>query len=260
MKRRTFKILIFGLTALLSVLTAIIYLSSRKASKSAICTELRVSFDEDYNFVTEADVKEWIEKEYGHYIGQRLDSMDLFSIENMIDRQVAVKKSEVYVTPDGALNVSIAQMEPAIRLEGESFSFYADESGCLFPLQKDCEFSVPVIRGAIPVNYRKGYKGFPENDREMRWVKDLIVMSSFISSDKRWKELGKDIRVEGNGDVVIKFKDVEEKVILGYPENVISKMKRLAVYMDVIKPAKAGDGGRYGTVNLKYKGQIVCRK
>ena len=59
------------------------------------CTGLSVTIlDSTVNrFVTRADVEKFLNKEYGNYIGQHIDSIDLCKVEKIIDSRSAVYKS-----------------------------------------------------------------------------------------------------------------------------------------------------------------------
>ena len=73
------------------------------------CAGVKVEFTDDFNFVTAKDVEGYLDKGYGAYIGQRLDSVDLQKVESILDNKSAILKAEAYTTPDGYLNVRIRQ-------------------------------------------------------------------------------------------------------------------------------------------------------
>ena len=49
----------------------------------------------------------------------------------------------------------------------------------------------------------------------------------------------------------------EEKFIFGFPEKWEEKFKRIEKYYKYI--ASREEGKKYSTVNVRYKGQIICR-
>lgn len=258
MKGNPTRILMWTVTALLVVATAFLCLESREVRRQRVCEGMRVTFTDKFNFITEDDVKGWVERDYGHYVGKNLDSLDLCRIEKIVDGEAAVLKSEVFTTADGMLNVSVSQREPVLKLMRDDYGFYVDERGYIFPLQKNYDSPVPVIYGHIPISCTPGYKGKITDPKEEMWMKQTLDMMNRMSSIKRWKGYVEKISVSEQGDMIIKPVEGKETVIFGPPERYMKKLHLLGVYYDVIKPSK--EEGYYGTVNVKYRDQIICRK
>ena len=81
------------------------------------CSGLKVEFADKFNFVTAEDIEGYLNKEYGAYIGQRLDSVDLMKVETILGMKSAILRAEAFTTPDGKLNVKIYQREPSVRFQ-----------------------------------------------------------------------------------------------------------------------------------------------
>jgi len=258
MKEKLANILLFLILTIFAVGTAALCIYSRKQDSQKVCEYMKVYFKDDFNFVTEEDIKSWIVGGFGNFVGQKLDSMDLCKMEQYLDGKTAIKKSEIYTTPDGAINIIITQRKPVLRFEKKDFGFYVDDRGYVFPLQKRYEAQVPVVSGEIPVSFGPGYKGELMSKREAEWMRGIIKLMNFVSNSKRWSGYSERLMVEGNGDIVLKALEGKEKIIIGSPERMEEKFNYLEKYYDVIKPSKPD--GYYSTVNLKYHGQIVCRR
>jgi len=258
MKEKLANTLLWLALAILIAGTLVLCISSRKQDAQKVCTNMRVYFKDDFNFVTEGDIKTWLESGFGHYVGQKLDSMDLCGMEVFLDGKTAIRKSEVYTTPDGAINIIITQREPVLRFQKKDIGFYVDERGYVFPLQKRYEARVPLVSGNIPVSCGPGYKGELKNAREAAWMRSIIALMDYISNSRRWSGYSERLTVEENGDIVLKALEGKEKIIIGSPDRIEEKFEFLGKYYDVIRPSKPD--GYYATVNLKYRGQIVCRR
>ena len=87
------------------------------------------------SFVSEADIKKYLDKEFGGYIGRSLDSLDLVKAEKIIDGRSAVKKSHAFVTRDSLLRINVTQRRPVVRFQKPDGGFYADAEGYIFPLR-----------------------------------------------------------------------------------------------------------------------------
>ena len=140
----------FAVLALLLAALAQLAGSARYERGVVLCDGLDIQILDDYEFVTEEDVKGFIDKKYGTYIGVRLDSLDLDRIEKLLEEKGVVLKSEAWVTRDGMLHVSILQRRPVLRFQRGEQGFYMDRTGYVFPLHKSYTADVPVIEGPIP--------------------------------------------------------------------------------------------------------------
>ena len=251
--------LLAGIGALLLVAAAALLHASSVGRVSKVCEGLKVEYADKYRFVTQDDVKSYIEEYYGSYIGQRLDSVDLARIEKIIDDQSAVLKSQAYTTDDGFLNVKLTQREPYLRFQkGNDCGFYVDERGYIFPLQDNFTSHVPIIDGAIPVTYSQGYKGKAVTPEEEEWIDGIITMTGMISRNKIWRDGIVQIHVRDNGDLVLLPREGWERFIIGGSDRMDEKLALIGKYYEYIKPAR--DSAYYSTVNVKFKDQIICRK
>ena len=222
------------------------------------CSGLKVEFADKFNFVTAEDIEGYLNKEYGAYIGQRLDSVDLMKVETILGRKSAILRAEAFTTPDGKLNVKIYQREPSVRFQKGDNGFYADSEGFLFPLQDNYRSKVPIIDGDIPLSIESGYKGQPKTESERDWLQKVIAMVGYIQGSKTWSENISQISVRKNGDLVMVPRHGKELFILGQPVDIEDKFSRIGKYYSSIVPEKGE--GYYSTVNVKFDGQIVCRK
>lgn len=247
------------LTCLLLAGGLCVLLATSKAHRQLItCKGLKLEYADVHRFVTEDDVKAWLEKDYGNYIGQRLDSVGLDRIEKILSDQSAILKSEAYTTEDGMLNIRITQREPVLRFQQGETGFYVDDRGYLFPLQENFTAPVPIVDGAIPIGYTSGYKGKARTEKEQRWVRDVIALMGWIRKSKTWREAFVQISVSKGGDLVMVPREGDERFIFGQPDDVADKFDLIGRYYEYILPARGA--GFYKTVNVKYDKQIICRQ
>lgn len=223
------------------------------------CEAVSIVFVDDYNFVSEEDIKGYLDQHYGAYIGQRLSEIDLSKIEKILDVRSAILKSEAYITDDGTLHIVVSQREPILRFQKGNDGFYVDERGFIFPLQKNYSAEVPVIEGNVPIFYNSGYKGEPKTEKDAKWMQDVLYMMNYMKKSRAsWLNRISNIMVEENGDFVLRPIEGKEKFIFGYPDNIEEKFAKMDRYYQDIKPTK--EENYYSSVNLKYDKQIVCRK
>ena len=108
-----FTILIAILAALLAGICSLLAFSASQRHLQT-CNALEVEFADTMRFASEEDIKGYLDSHYGSYVGQRLDSVDLCRVERILDDRGAIRKSEAYTTPDGALHIRIFQSEPNV--------------------------------------------------------------------------------------------------------------------------------------------------
>ena len=258
MKKGLRIILITALFCALGLICFGIFRMNENRRREIACTGVKVEFADKYNFVTAQDVEGYLKKDYGAYIGQRLDSVDLLKVETILNSKSAILKTAAYTTPDGFLNVKIYQREPVVRFQRGNVGFYADERGFLFPLQENYTSRVPIIDGEIPLETGSGYKGEPKGDAGKKWLSEIISLVKFMDASGIWAENIVQITVRSNGDLVMIPREGKERFIFGQPVEIEDKFLKITKYYTAIVPEKGKD--YYSTVNVKYNGQIVCRK
>jgi cell division protein FtsQ len=246
--------------ALLAGILVASYIAGKESRKGLVCKGLEVAIMDslENSFVSKKDVKKYLDKEYGRYVGKNLDSIDLVKIEKIIDGRSAVKKSQAYVTKDSLLRIEITQRKPVVRFQKKDGGFYADEDGFIFPLQASYASHVQIIDGAIPLAANSGYKGAIADPKEKEWFDRIMEIVNFIEKDRTWKDKIVQISVREDGDLILIPREGRERFLFGQPEDVEEKFSKMEKYYTHILPAKGE--GHYRTVDLKYKGQIVCRE
>lgn len=245
-------VLIFG-----SIAAAVI--AGKSSRKDLKCTGLKITVLDslENDFVSAADIRRFLDREYKGYLGTRLDSMDLCKIESIIDGRSAVKKSEAYVTKDGILHINVTQRKPVVRFQKPEGGFYADIEGFVFPLQSSYASYVQIVDGEIPINMKSGHKGMIENPKEKVWFDKVMNVVRYIEANRSWKDRIVQIHVSKGGELTLIPREGKEQFIFGQPECIEEKFGKMAKYYTSIAP-NAKDKN-YKTVNLEYEGQIVCR-
>ncbi len=223
------------------------------------CLGLRVEIADSAvnSFVTAADVRKYLDREYGEYIGQSLDSIDLVRVEHIIDGRSAVHKSQAYTTRDGMLNIRVTQRTPIVRFQKSDGGFYADAEGFLFPLQSSYSSRVQVVDGDIPLKANSGYKGQLTDKKEKQWLNDVLAVINYMETSRTWKDKIVQITVSDGGELTLVPREGNEKFHFGQPTGIEEKFERMAMYYSHILPEKGS--GKYTSVSVEFDGQIVCR-
>ena len=179
-------------------------------------------------------------------------------IENLLEGRSAIRGCEAYVTGDGVLHIRVSQREPIVRFQTANNGYYADSQGFIFPLQKNDAARVPVIDGAVPLTVARGFKGTPERETERRWLAEAIRLVGFMEQDRTWRHFFSQVTVLPGGDLVLIPNTGRERFLFGPARDIEAKFGRIRTYYEAVVPA--GEPDRYGSVNVKYDKQIICKK
>ena len=247
------------LTVACMAVLLVVLRASAKERHQVLCKDVAVTITDslERRFVTKQDVKDFL-KEYGNYNGQRIDSVDLKRIENLLEGRSAIRNCEAYVTGDGVLHIGVSQREPVVRFQTAGNGYYADREGFIFPLQKNDAARVPVIDGAVPLKVARGYKGRPGSEAERRWLAEAIRLVGYIGQDKTWNHFFGQATVLPGGDFVLVPNEGRERFLFGPARDLEAKFGRIRTYYEAVVPA--GEPDRYGSVNVKFDKQIICKK
>lgn len=255
--KKALKYLLFALAlALFLCVTALVLTQARERRRLMTCKSVEIIFKDTLNFVSEDDVRGYLKRDCPVFIGQRIDSIRLYEIEKALDSRSAILSTQAW-TSDSTLHISIVQREPVARMETADHAFYIDDRGYIFPVQGDCGKSFPLIQGRLPLYEPVGYKGLPSTEEGRQWVEKMIYLIAYMKKNK-WDARIAKMNVLPDGDIVMIPVEGRENYIFGRPENVPEKFARINDYCKRIKPAVEEDC--YTSVNVKYKGQIICRK
>jgi cell division protein FtsQ len=235
------------------------FIAGRQLRDGCICEKLEVIITDslENNFVSADDVRMFLDRGYGQYTGVPIDSVNLLKIEKIVNGRSAVRESHAYMTKDGTLHIEVTQRRPVVRFQKKDGGFYADAQGYIFPLQSSFASHVQVIDGNIPLAANSGYKGEISDPEEREWFRQVMTLVNYMENRKEWRDKIVQIHVNGDGDFVMIPRKGNERFILGQPDFLEDKFKKLKKYYTAIVPEKGS--GKYEVVDLRYKGQIVCR-
>ena len=188
-------------------------------------------------------------------VGKPREEARLTGIEDLLESRSAIRHSDVSISRDGILRVSITQRRPLLRIQSASGAFYIDDTGYIFPWVSTFTSYVPVVSGNIPVKLEEGYRGVP--DQENRgWVDGITELAHYLDRHPVWNSQIQQINVEKNGDIVFYTVVGDQKIIFGSADNIDYKFAKLKTFYRQIVPVYGWE--RYSAVNLKFSDQIIC--
>ena len=229
--------------------------SSRRSLATCQGLSTVIADSSSLRFISPDDVKGWM-ADYGTYIGQRLDSVDLDKVETIIRGKSAVDEAEAWLTDDGYIHITLTQRRPAIRFAGSGGSgFYSDASGFVFPLHPGFSARVPVVDGDFPVKVEEGYKGEIEDPEQRLWLLRAIGLVEYMKGTVWEGNIGQ-ITASRNGEITMVPREGSERFLFGQPVDLKRKFTRMGVYYTAVAPSRETPPE---TVDLRFSSQIICK-
>ena len=250
-----------GLSLLTIALGAYFYFAmqlQRRYADKEVCREIKVTLlDSAQNrFVTKTEVIDIIENFAGHPIGKKNSEINLANIELLLNKRSAIRGSQASLYRNGTLAIDITQRRPLLRIHTQNGGFYVDETGYIFPLVESFSSYVPIVTGNVPLDLNVDHRGNAAGEEE-RWINKLVELGIFLNNNPFWNAMIEQIYIAQNGDVILCPKVGNLEVIFGDLNNIEEKFHRLLAFYKNIAPHEGW--GKYSSVNLKYKKQIVCK-
>ncbi len=235
------------------------YILREKGRSEEVCKSFKVTLlDSSLNrFVTKDEVVDIIEGYHnGKTIGMKIDSVKLKDLEMLLNKKSAIKESEVFINRDGTVNIEITQRKPIIRIETLSGGYYIDESGYIFPLIENCTSFVPIVTGNLPVDITEKRELIGKDSVE--WINKFVKLGKYLEQNAFWNAQIEQIYFEKENCAELYTRVGDQKIVFGDIKDIEPKFKKLyAFYLNAL-PELGWD--RYSSIDLSFKGQIVCKK
>jgi len=233
----------WGVIKFLVIASLIVFIFgfSKQRNKVRKITKIDIEFkDENRLFITENMVNKMLiqNKDSATSIGK--ETLDLNKMEKRLLENPMIKNADVFVTVDGVLGANVIQRRPLARVEGNP-NFYLDEDGKNMPLSAVYSARVPIITGISESQY-------PE-------VTELVKK---ITNDEFMKEYVVGLDVSDEGDVFLRIRKNEIKVLFGKSEEIETKFQKFKAFYKLTKKDSLLDN--YSLINLKFKDQVVATK
>ena len=248
----------FGVMAYLIVVLGLV---SDKVNKSP-CQSLHIEIMDsaDNHFVSGNDIYNLIIQDQTNILGGELGKINTKELEGKIRNTPFVKKTEVFKSSNGKLNVCVTQREPIIRVIDErGAGYYIDKEANIMPLGEYYTARVMVANGW---NLAGGVPGDNlielKDDAEYRKIYELYQLGIFIYNDNFWRAQIEQIYLTQSGEFQLIPRVGAHIIEFGDISNCQGKFNKLyALYNQGFK----NEGwNQYLKIDLKYENQVVCTK
>ena len=166
------------------------------------------------------------------------DSLDLNMLEYQLRTVPELEKVEIFISPERELVFELTERKPLFKVIGDGL-FFSDINGVLFPYKKFDSLSYPQFLSSSSSH---------------------SLESTAILIDKLYKDsfLSREIKsiYKRDNQYILDLTSYNFQVILGKPNNVREKIKKLKVfcaYKNIKDSTK-----KYKKINLSYNDQVVA--
>ncbi len=228
-----------------AVLIALYYFAT-KNSDNEMCKDVSITINHktEESLLIEKDIYKILGYPAGksQVIGKKAGDLKMNDMENILTKNMTIQKAEVYIGISGDLKIEITERNPILRVIPDARTgYYICDDGTKIPLSNN------YTPDLIPAT------GFM-NDKIDR---KLYYIVGFVNNNSFWKEQIQQFFVSENQDVsFVPFTGVHE-VILGDTSNLDEKFKKLEVFYK--KGLSKLGWNKYKLINLKFKGQVICK-
>ncbi len=204
--------------------------------------------------ISERDVRQALLRSFGNTLeGTELALLEVERMERVLEEDPFILDAEIYVDQKNVLHVTIIQREPLVRiLDNNGGNYYLDKNGVKMPASKNFAARVLVATGNL-APYT------PEFRRKKKsTLKDLFNLTNTLMEDEFLANFIQQVHVNNAGDFILVPLIGDQKIVLGSTRKLEDKLRRLKIFYQEGMPYEGWR--KYETINLKYNGQVVCKK
>jgi cell division protein FtsQ len=206
------------------------------------------------DLIKEKDVREILRRSLDRDLeNARLGQVEVARVEELLNQDPFVQKSEAFVDANNDLNIKIEQRTPLLRIiDNTGQNYYLDKNGIRMPMSRYYSARVPIVTGAIPA-YMNDFL-----NRQGYGLKNVFDLVNRLNADEFFAPMVQQIVMDANGDFTLIPILGDQKIRLGSLDNLDEKLQRLKTFYQEAMPYEGWK--KYASISVKYKNQIVCKK
>ena len=188
----------------------------------------------------------------GNPVGNIVSAFDLRKLETELQKDIWVKKAQLFFDNNNRLMVDVLEREPIARIfTTGGTTFYIDSSLAMLPLSDKFSARLPV------------FTSFPSDKivlspLDSLLLKGILIVSTAIQKDSFSMAIidQVDITPQRNFEMIPKIGN--NSILFGDATDVEEKLNKLQLFYKKVM-VKAG-WNNYSVINVQYKGQVVAKR
>ena len=221
------------------IFSGLAFYSFNKKNENRLTTGLDISiFPSKDSYLSKDSIRSILNP----FLGYEKKSIDLNLIENIVDNNSYVDKSEVSLSFSGNLVLKIKQKTPVGRVISENEMFYVDKDLRKMDLSKYQSARVPIVIGF-------------ENEISRSYLKKVF---EHIDDDTFLKQNISKIIINSPNSISLKLRAFDLTVKIGDRRNLKSKFLKLKAFYTMANAKK--NLMEFKQINLQFDKQVVVVK
>ena len=216
-----------------------IFYASNYFNNNRLIEDIDVVIQPNSSFYISTDS---IKNSIKRYIYTTKDSISITKIEDELDKNTFVEKSQVYTMVGHKLFVHVKQKQPVARVITNDSIFYLDKNSNFMSLSKLHSADVPIIFG---------FNQFSDLDY-------LTKISLMIRDDKFLNQNITQIIINDNQEINLKLSGLNTFIELGHNNKLEKKIQNLKAFYN--RAVRKNDIEKYKEVILQFENQVVAVK
>lgn len=225
---------------------ATIYFFSTKNNNAAVCSsvDIKINYKTEKPMMNEFDVYRFlkIKDKKHHFLNKPTNQIEIKKIEYTLSKIPQIKSVNVYFSISKALVIEIEQRTPILRIiTNEGKSYFITDDFIKIPLSAHYSPYITPVTGNV----------------NAKMDKKLYAVAVYVNNNSFWKDQIQQYFVDENANISFIPTTGAHEVILGDTNNLDEKFKKLEIFY--LKGLNKTGWEKYKTINLKFKGQVICK-
>lgn len=188
----------------------------------------------------------------GSPVGQAVNLLNLKDLESDLEKNIWVKKAQLFVDNNAVLQVIVTEREPVARIFTSSgTTFYIDSSNAMLPLSEKYSARLPVF-----TNFPSDKGVLTKTDSLL--IKDIAVISKVIQKNPFWMAMIEQVDITAQRTFALVPKIGNSLISFGDATNAAEKLDRLLLFYKQILVKCGWD--YYSSVSVQYANQVVAKR
>ncbi|MBQ0035191.1 MAG: hypothetical protein KBS77_07845 [Bacteroidales bacterium] len=215
----------------------------RTKRQEQTCRHLRVEITDrkSRQFATDEEIRQFIVRQGINPEGSAISEQRCHQIEEAALQHPMVRTATCYPTPGGDIVVRLTQREPKIRIMGAD-NYYVDADRRIMQVRSTTAADVPIITGHVSQRMAQ---------------EELFDFCEWLEDDDFWTAQVEQIHVAGPSRIELVPRVGSGIIILGSLKEYEGKLRKLKVLYQ--KGFSRFGWKEYKEIDLRFKGQVVCR-
>ena len=242
-KKSFFQTQLFATIKLVFIVGVVVFLYAFSGARNSkrMLSKLTLNFEHpEQLLISEKTVNNLLIQNKGSVKNIAKDALILSKLELALNTNPFIRKSNVYVSVNGEVGVTILQKIPQARVHTNE-TFYIDEKGKKMPISPNFAVRVPLVTGDVTENN----------------LKDVFKVVQTITADSFFKQEVEGIVVNKNKYTLL-LREFDFVIDFGTSANGKNKIENFKAFYQKAKKDKTLH--KYSIINLQIASQVVCTK